>query len=88
MRTGERCHWVARDLCSACVPNFESWVDEQIVWYAAQLDLLKRLPAELAIRCLICNGESPQPELCGCGGTITVAVAIANHESELEILSK
>lgn len=52
------------------------------------LELLRLAPTGAVITCRCCNGKSPEPEFCGCGGKQTVAEAIAFIESQLEVLGK
>ena len=65
---------------------------EQIEGARARL-LLRRAyldhrPETDVIQCIVCDGKSPEPDACGCGGTMTIAAARKHIEMTLEILSK
>lgn len=54
----------------------------------AELEILaKEVPEGHAIVCESCGARHPEPQYCGCGGTMTVAEAIRHHEFEIDILA-
>lgn len=59
--------------------EFNAWVDKMIEWHRGSLRILERLPRDQVIACVVCDGKSPEPNQCGCGGTCTVADAIEHH---------
>ena len=52
----------------------------------ARIAELQKLPLDEVIMCEICDGKAPEPEFCGCGGTMTVSEAIHHHEFEIDMI--
>jgi hypothetical protein len=65
-----------------------AFLDDLIARHAVRIEQLKEMDPTTEIVCEVCGGTAPEPHLCGCDGTQTVAQAIAHHEAEIEILGK
>jgi hypothetical protein len=63
-----------------------TWVIESARVHKEHLRFLAKLPPDRRVRCRVCGGSAPPA--CGCDGTMTVAAAIAYHQTQLEILAK
>lgn len=63
------------------------WLRDRLAYHVISLELLSHKPFDARMTCPLCHDANARSqELCACGGTCTVAEAMAFHRDELAML--